>query len=150
MPQAAGNIKGRKGARTWRQKLAQAGEDCAARLFSRRGAQIVARNWRAGRYAEIDLIARERDGTLVFVEVKTRNQSGDGSGFPSAGFDAIHFHKQQKIVTSARIYVSQHEYGETPVRLDVVVVEFAVPADSALEDPLPEPHVIHVADAIQL
>ena len=49
-----------------------AAEETAARLYERRGAEIVARRLRTPE-GEIDLVARE-GGTLVFVEVKQRRR----------------------------------------------------------------------------
>ena len=46
------------------------GEEATAEALRRGGFEIVARNWRAGRY-ELDIVARRAD-ELHFVEVKTR------------------------------------------------------------------------------
>lgn len=47
------------------------GEDLAAKFLEEKDFEILARNWRHG-HQEVDLIA-QRDGTLYFVEVKTRH-----------------------------------------------------------------------------
>lgn len=52
------------------------GEELAAEFFSRKGFEIVARNYRHNR-GEIDLIVRREDWT-IFVEVKTRSSSDFG------------------------------------------------------------------------
>jgi len=51
--------------------LGRAGEKFAADFYRARGSQVIAANvhYRVG---EIDLVVREPDGTIVFVEVKTR------------------------------------------------------------------------------
>lgn len=54
-----------------KQVLGKRGEAFAARYLRERGAEIIAANV-SYRVVEIDLIAREADGTIVFVEVKTR------------------------------------------------------------------------------
>ncbi|HNX59742.1 MAG TPA: YraN family protein, partial [Spirochaetota bacterium] len=46
-----------------------AGENRAEEFFAKMGYETVARNYRASRFAEIDLIVK-KDKTLVFVEVK--------------------------------------------------------------------------------
>ena len=51
-------------------ELGKWGEDCAADYLQRMGYTIVARDWKSG-HRDIDIIAMN-DGTLVFVEVKTR------------------------------------------------------------------------------
>jgi putative endonuclease len=53
------------------------GEDLALRYLTRRGFQLVKRNYRT-RYGEIDLILR-KDDLLVFVEVKLRRGTGFGN-----------------------------------------------------------------------
>lgn len=47
------------------------GEDLAARYLEERGFEILARNWRH-EHKEVDIIA-QKEGTLYFVEVKTRH-----------------------------------------------------------------------------
>jgi len=97
------------------------GEDIAADLYQKQGYRIIARNWRAGRFAEIDLIARAPDGLFVFVEVKTRLKQSEYDSAQN-GFDAITYRKQQKIVTSARIYLARNGFYETPCRFDAVAI----------------------------
>lgn len=60
-----------------RQELGKRGESFAARYFRQRGSDIIAANVRY-RVGEIDLIAREPNGTIVFVEVKTRSTASFG------------------------------------------------------------------------
>ena len=48
------------------------GENRAEEFFVKMGYETVARNYRASRFAEIDLIVK-KDKTLVFVEVKSRS-----------------------------------------------------------------------------
>ena len=57
------------------------GEDIAMEWLRERGYLIVERNWRIGHY-EIDIIAQHYD-TLLFVEVKTRRDSGWQSAYDS-------------------------------------------------------------------
>ena len=47
------------------------GEDIAVDYLVEKGYVVLERNWRFKK-AEIDIIAKDDDGTLVFVEVKTR------------------------------------------------------------------------------
>lgn len=130
----------------WRQRLARAGEEAAARYFVGRGAHVLARNWRAGRYAEVDLIIRQGE-VIAFVEVKTRRKVGTGVDSALSAFDSINRRKQQKIVTSARIYLVRHNLAEAPWRLDVVFVEFCLPPDRQPATTFPDPAIIHVAGA---
>ena len=80
---------------------------------------LVERNYRTpGRGGgEIDLVMRERDGTLVFVEVRQRSSTAFGGAGSSIGQV-----KQQRIVRAARHYLMR--WSEPPAcRFDVVLVE---------------------------
>jgi putative endonuclease len=59
-----------------RRALGARGEELAASFFTRRGFEIVARNWRCAG-GEIDLLIRKGDDVRV-VEVKTRVSLGAG------------------------------------------------------------------------
>ena len=59
--------------------LGDRGEAAAAQYLRKRGCQLLASQWRC-RYGELDLVARDRDGTICFVEVKLR--SGSFAGLP--------------------------------------------------------------------
>ena len=82
--------------------LGQAGETAAADHYRQAGYAIVAQGYRHGR-AEIDLIARDGDKLLVFVEVKTRSTSqyGPPETFVSARkialFHAAATHYQEEL-----------------------------------------------------
>ena len=86
------------------------------------GLLLVQRNYRlAGgphaRGAEVDLILRERDGTLVFVEVRSRTNSGHGGALASVGGS-----KQRRIVRAAQHYLLRLPVLP-PCRFDVVAVD---------------------------
>ena len=99
-----------------RQKsLGQLGEDCAANFLEAAGYTIVARNFRI-RSAEIDIIA-QRDGVLVFVEVKTR--SDIRHGLP---VEAVTIRKQKKIISAASVFLQNEKFSECACRFDVVEV----------------------------
>jgi putative endonuclease len=66
---------------------------------------------------EIDLILREADGTLVFVEVRARAAGTHGGAAASVGAA-----KQRRIVLAARHYLLRLP-APPPCRFDVVVVE---------------------------
>jgi putative endonuclease len=96
-----------------------AGEDYALERLQTAGLLLVERNYRTpGRGGgEIDLIMRERDGTLVFVEVRQRaSGSHGGAGSSITGL------KQHRIVFAARHYLSRLRTWP-PCRFDVVLVE---------------------------
>jgi putative endonuclease len=89
---------------------------------------LVARNVHC-RGGELDLVMRERDGTLVFVEVRARTWRGYGGAAASVGW-----HKQQRILRAARHFLAAgaaaagesaggRGHGVPPCRFDVVAFE---------------------------
>lgn len=99
----------------------QLAEDAALAYLHKQGLKLVERNYRTpGRGGgEIDLILRERDGSLVFVEVRSRNTERFGGAGGSIG--AV---KRQRIVLAARHYLMRFS-APPPCRFDVVLVEGA-------------------------
>jgi putative endonuclease len=99
-----------------------AAEDQALAYLQARGLQLVVRNYRTpGRGGgEIDLVMRERDGTLVFVEVRARASGSFGGAGAS-----ISAAKQQRIIFAARHYLLRLQ-SPPPCRFDVVLVEESV------------------------
>jgi putative endonuclease len=97
-----------------------AAEDAALRHLQRAGLRLVERNYRTpGRGGgEIDLILREPDGTLVFVEVRARRSAGHGGA--AASITAL---KQRRIVFAARHYLMRLRQAPPPCRFDVLVID---------------------------
>ncbi|MGE0331736.1 MAG: YraN family protein [Ramlibacter sp.] len=96
-----------------------AGEDRALAHLLGAGLRLVSRNYRTpGRGGgEIDLIMREPDGTLVFVEVRQRSSGSHGG----AGASISPF-KQRRIIFAARHYLMRLGH-EPPCRFDVVLLQ---------------------------
>ena len=61
-----------------RKALGDRGEEAVAAALEKRGCAILERQYRC-RWGEIDLIARSAEGTLCFVEVKTRSSQAIAS-----------------------------------------------------------------------
>lgn len=97
----------------------QAAEDQALAHLAAAGLVLVERNYRTpGRGGgEIDLVMRERGGTLVFVEVRSRR----GAGFGGAG-GSIGATKQRRIILAARHYLMRWP-APPPCRFDAVLIE---------------------------
>lgn len=114
-------------------KLGQWGEKLAAQTLEKKGYHLLTANWRC-RYGEIDLIV-EDERYLCFVEVKLRKSSTYGSA--SAFVD---WRKQEKLRTSAQLYLSQYPTTRQP-RFDVV--EIYVP--HGMETREPEIHILENA-----
>lgn len=94
-------------------------EEQALRHLQAQGLKLIERNYRTpGRGGgEIDLIVRDRDGSLVFVEVRSRNTGRYGGAAASIGQS-----KQQRIVLAARHYLMKFA-AAPPCRFDVVLVD---------------------------
>jgi putative endonuclease len=99
-----------------RQSLGILGEELACDALRRQGYVILARRYRT-RLGEIDIVARD-GGTVVFVEVKTRQGGAFGEGA-----EAVGPRKQQRISTMALHYLARHRLVDVPVRFDVVAVD---------------------------
>jgi putative endonuclease len=105
-------------------KPGQVAEDRALGHLQAAGLALVQRNYRVARGphargGEIDLIMRERDGTLVFVEVRQRSSAAHGGAAATVSVS-----KQASLVFAAQHYL---QAWRTPpaCRFDVVAVEGA-------------------------
>jgi putative endonuclease len=107
--------------RTTRQ-VGDAAEALALAHLQRQGLSLVARNYRVGGgphvpAGEVDLIVRERDGTLVFVEVRARRAASHGGAAASVGAA-----KQRRLVRAARHFLLRWP-SPPPCRFDVVAID---------------------------
>jgi putative endonuclease len=99
-----------------RRSLGTAGEDVAAKWYTARGYEIVARNWRC-REGELDLIVRS-GRTYVFCEVKTRTSTLFG-----APVEAVTRDKQMRIRRLAARWLEDGAPGPAKdIRFDVASV----------------------------
>ena len=100
---------------TLRTRLGRRGEDRAADLYRSRGAEIIDRNvyYPVG---ELDLIAREPDGTIVFVEVKTRKDESF-----AAAREFVTPAKQERVRKTAMLWLQQNDVDLQP-RFDVIEI----------------------------
>lgn len=99
-----------------------AAESAALAHLRAQGLLLVERNYRVargttGRGGEIDLVMREPDGTLVFVEVRARAGSRFGGAAASVGAT-----KRRRLVYAAGHYLLRYA-SPPPCRFDVVALE---------------------------
>lgn len=99
-----------------------AAEDAALAHLQRAGLRLLERNYRvaagpARPAGEVDLIMRDRDGTLVFVEVRARADASHGGAAAS-----VTARKQQRLVYAAQHYLLRHA-TPPPCRFDVVALD---------------------------
>ena len=98
------------------------GEARALAYLQGQGLALVERNYRVARGpgargAEVDLIMRDRDGTLVFVEVRQRGDKDHGGAAATVSRG-----KQRKCILGAQHYLmALREWP--PCRFDVVAID---------------------------
>lgn len=97
-------------------KIGKFGQDLSAEFLQKRGYKILSENFFT-RLGELDLIA-EKDGQIVFVEVKTR--LGHKFGLPE---EALNFDKAKKMKEAALEYLTQNNINSDNYRFDLVAVE---------------------------
>ncbi len=115
------------------QALGRYGEELAAQHLVRAGMTVLVRNWRC-RQGELDLVARDRDGTVVFVEVKTR--AGTGFGQPAEAVGRV---KARRLRVLACCWLLENRQAGGPeLRFDVI---------SVVRRPGEEPTLTHLRGA---
>jgi len=103
--------------------LGDAAERRALAHLEANGLVLVQRNYRVARGpgsrgGEVDLIVRDGDGTLVFVEVRRRADLRFGGAAASVGAA-----KQARVVFAARHFLRRFAAAPPPCRFDVIGVE---------------------------
>ena len=111
------------------------GESLAAAYLRKKRYQLQATGYRC-KFGEIDLIVSNKR-YLVFVEVKLRKSDN----FANA-MDFVDLHKQNRIRTTAELYLSQHP-TELLTRFDVIEIYAPDGVDT------PKPEIYHLEDAFQ-
>jgi len=92
-------------------------EEVARDYLKIQGMKWIESNYRC-RLGEIDLIMRDGE-YLVFIEVRSRSSVSHGGALES-----ITYHKQQKLVRTASLYLLIHKlHDKVPIRFDVVSIE---------------------------
>jgi len=94
--------------------LGKQGENLAAEHLRKNGYNIRQQNYSFGK-AEIDIVA-EKNNTLVFVEVKTRQSS-----YLSDPEYTVSIAKQKQVIKAANAYVKFHDL-DLESRFDIITV----------------------------
>ena len=115
-------LQPKKSSRPSTKDVGDKGEAVALTFLLANGLSLVQKNYKTpGRGGgEIDLIMRDYDNTLVFVEVKKRRSLGHGGAANS-----ITLIKQKRISKAALAYLS-HFTRLPACRFDVVLIESAI------------------------
>ena len=109
------------------------GEALAAEYLRKKRYAVIACNYRC-RFGEIDVIAQNRR-YVVFVEVKLRKSANF-----AAAREFVDARKQQRLRTTALLYLSQHE---TPLQPRFDVIEIYAPDGTQTR----RPQITHMEDA---
>jgi len=99
--------------------LGKCGEEKAAAYLLSKGYELLCRNFRC-RMGEVDIIAKDvrKGGTIVFCEVKTRNNCA--FGLPC---ESVTMHKLKKIKRMADIYAKINKWtANKDFRIDVIEI----------------------------
>lgn len=118
-----GIFPARPDSRTARRITGDAGEDAAAEFLKKAGYEILVRNWRAGR-DELDLVALSPESkSLVFIEVKTRDELD-----PKGGYFAVDARKKNALRRAVRAYLRAVGKPRAAFRFDIAEVRVESPA----------------------
>lgn len=98
------------------------GETSAVKFLKKKGYKVLERNWynKTGkRLGEIDIIC-EKDGVIIFVEVKTRDVTHiEERVMPEEQITPTKLHKLQRVAES---YIATHDLWDKKWRFDAVSV----------------------------
>lgn len=99
----------------YKKDLGRTGEEGARKYLMENGYAIIKSNFTC-KCGEIDIIT-EKEGYIIFIEVKTRTNANYGSPIES-----ISFNKRKSIIKSAKIFLLQRKLTDSAVRFDVIEV----------------------------
>lgn len=97
----------------------QGEQDALDFLIDQKGYSFIDRNFRT-RWGELDLILKDPEGTLVFVEVKARVESSAGDPL-----EHIDGQKLQHLRLAIQLYLFLQGWSDRSCRLDAIGVEYA-------------------------
>ena len=97
-------------------KTGARGEQLAARYLRDHGYEICTANFSTPK-GETDIIAMDKDGTVCFVEVKTR---APGGMLPPA--EAVDYEKQKRLINNAAAFISMTKMTGRKTRFDIIEV----------------------------
>ena len=95
-------------------------EDQSAQYLKEKGYKILARNFSC-KMGEVDIIAQDKQDTIIFVEVKQRKTNLFGGGLA-----AVNKAKQKRITLTAAAYIKKTKMPYTALRFDIITVTAGV------------------------
>ena len=110
-----------------KQKLGANGEEQVAQYLIKLGWKILDRNWRI-RGGELDLVAANSQGLLIFIEVKTRSSLAFGDPL-----EAINVEKALRIQRLALAWMATNQRWGCNYRIDVAGVTASKTGEYAID-----------------
>lgn len=107
-----------KGEKTKRQEVGKKGEDLAVKFLKKKKYKIVERNFRADKFGEIDIVAKDQ-GELVFVEVKARTDERFG-----IAEEEFTYRKKKRFWRAVQNYLFKKHLVDHPWRIDLITILF--------------------------
>ena len=107
-------------------ELCKKGEQIAQNYLQQNHYRILHTNWKWGK-KEIDIIA-DKEGCLVFLEVKTR--INNTYGWPEEG---VHNRKRNYLLNAAEVYLEKCLYCPAAIRFDIIAITFVTPDNYDLQ-----------------
>ena len=105
--------------KTKRQKVGRHGEDLAVRYLKKKRYRILERNYIAGHYGELDIIA-EQNGQLIFIEVKTKTDQQ--FGLPEQEFN---YYKRKKMRRAIQNYLFKNYNQDKDWQADLIAIDMS-------------------------
>lgn len=99
-----------------RKALGRWGEKRCEKYLKSKGFKTLVSNYLC-KVGELDLVMADNDGTIVFVEVKTRTDESFG---PTE--DVITKPKKERMAKAAQYFLTTHKIENRPCRFDFVTV----------------------------
>ncbi len=97
-------------------RLGRWGQNRSEKYLLRKGCKTIARNYSV-RGGEMDLVMADPQGTIAFVEVKTRQSE---TFAPARA--AVNYKKRQKMIRTAKCFLREFDLSDRPLRFDVITV----------------------------
>lgn len=102
-------------------EIGKLGEDVAVKFLKKKKHKILDRNFQKDikglKFGEIDIIA-EKDGTIIFIEVKSLKQEHG-----IAPEERVNFRKRETIRKTAEIWLNQHKIPlDSPWQIDILAI----------------------------
>lgn len=108
-----------------RKQIAAAGEQLVCDYYLTQGYVLLEKNWRSGRFGEVDLIMKAPGSELLtFIEVKTRRLARSDADRHDSGLASIDWRKRRQLLMLVRSYVARSQLINGSATIEVVIVHY--------------------------